>query len=118
MGILKYILESRKRCLWGREEITCRVGGAKGSSGGGCGQGPLLQVLAVEQARERGTGQTWWNQAKLVHGLPGMGSQVAQQVRVAAEAAATLCARVGPGPRVHQHVPQQVAAAAEALAAL
>lgn len=41
-----------------------------------------------------------------------------QQVGVTAEAAATLCARVGPGSCVHQHVTQEVAAAAEALAAL
>lgn len=47
-----------------------------------------------------------------------MGSQVAQQMGIAAEAAATLHTRVGPGPRVHQHVTKQVAAAAETLAAL
>lgn len=43
---------------------------------------------------------------KLVQGLPGVGSQVAQQVGIAAEAAATLCAGVRSGPRVHQHVTQ------------
>lgn len=67
------------------------------------------------RGRQRRPGGTW---AKLVQGLSGMGSQVAQQVGVAAEAAATLHTRVGPGPRVHQHVTQQVAAAAETLAAL
>ena len=70
------------------------------------GAAPSTAALEARHTGKMHAGQTWRNQAQLVQGLPGVGSQVAQQVGVAAEAAATLRAGVGPGPRVHQHVPQ------------
>lgn len=68
-------------------------------------------------------GRCTWDKAagtwvKLVQRLPGMGSQVAQQVGIAAEAAATQYTGVRPCAGVNQQVAQQVAAAIEALATL
>lgn len=55
---------------------------------------------------------------RLVQRLPGVGSQVAQQVGIAAEAPAAQRTGVRPGACVNQQVAQQVAAAIEALATL
>lgn len=63
-------------------------------------------------------GQAAGTRVELVQRLPGVGSQVAQQVRIAAEAAAAQHTGVRPCACVKQQVAQQVGAAIEALATL
>lgn len=71
----------------------------------------------------KGTSQGILRMHRCAHGttlleLPGMGSHMAQQMRVAAETTSTQHTGVRPCTCVNQQVAQQVGAAIEALATL